>query len=287
MIKPNPQHCEDKNVDASATLPANLCHCHTGCNSKRCPCNRKALMCSTFCHQGNSCTNCFKMAVPAVSIATKDAICINLTEAVDKAVYMCEPYIAIDASKSALTATHHEVLCSKQWLDDRLINLGQNMMKQQHPYINGLQSVLLGQNLSFIPQGDDCVQILHEFGNHWITVSNIGYPPSTINVYDSLHGSLSTHTQHVIADNLQSKTSQITIRNQYCQRQSNSYDCGLFALANATALCNGINPTPLVYIQSVMRKHFMKCIEGGILSPFPTKLKKRKIQPPDVTYICA
>ena len=81
------------------------------------------------------------MAVPAVSIATKDVICINLTEAVDEAVHMCEPYIAIDASESALTATNHEVLCSKQWLDDRLINLGQNMLKQQHPYINGLQSV--------------------------------------------------------------------------------------------------------------------------------------------------
>ena len=40
---------------------------------KRSPCNRKALLCSTFCHQGNSCTNCSKMAVPAVSIATKNA----------------------------------------------------------------------------------------------------------------------------------------------------------------------------------------------------------------------
>ena len=108
-----------------------------------------------------------QLCLPTFAIATLDVIvnCVHVTEKhfcaprfaikvthvqtvlkwlflqSDEAVHMCEPYIAIDASESALTAIHHEVLCSKQWLDDCLINLGQNMLKQQHPYINGLYTI--------------------------------------------------------------------------------------------------------------------------------------------------
>ena len=109
------------------------------------------------------------------------------------------------AAVEILTTDQHQILNSTMWLDDSLISLGQNMLLKQHPQINGLQSTLLGQNFSFSPMPFEFVQILHEKGNHWITISTIGCPASTVNVYDSLHGTLSMHNQGVIADILQTQ----------------------------------------------------------------------------------
>ena len=58
--------------------------------------------------------------------------------------------------------------------------------------------------------------------------------------------------------------------------QSGSSDCGLFALAFATALANGVNPFVLFFDQSKMRNHFQKAIDTGMLSMFPI-LKERRI----------
>ena len=111
--------------------------------------------------------------------------------------------------------------------------------------------------------------------NHWITVSTIGCPPSTINVYDSLHGTVSMHTQRVVADILQSQKAAISFQLQDVQWQGNEWDCGLFALANATTLCNGMDPCTVVYLQSAMRQHFLDSIECGFLAPFPLKKKRQ------------
>ena len=44
-----------------------------------------------------------------------------------------------------------------------------------------------------------------------------------------------------------------------CQKQVRLYDCGLFSIANATAIVNGIEPTLLTYKQEDMRLHFIQC----------------------------
>ena len=136
------------------------------------------------------------------------------------------------------------------------------MLHQHHPHINGVQSVLLSQTFAFSPQRKVFVQILHEHSNHWITVSTIGCSLSTINVYDGLHGTVSMHTQRIIADIImQSQSESITLQLQDVQWQANG---GLFALANATALCNGTDPCEIIYQQQVMRDHFRDCIDRGL-----------------------
>ena len=106
--------------------------------------------------------------------------------------------------------------------------------------MNGLQSVLLAEKFALVPQPDEFLQVLNVNENHWILISTIGCPLSTVNIYyDSLHGTLSSTTRRLVADLLQSPLPQITLRYQDVQWQGNLYDCGLFALANATALCDG------------------------------------------------
>ena len=120
------------------------------------------------------------------------------------------------------TASQRHTLESNEWLDDVLMNLGQNLLRK-HRKMDGLQSVLLGQKIAFVPQFEEFVQILHVNGNHWITVSTIGCKPATINVYDSQHGFLSSRTKCLIAGIMQSQASKITVYIQDVQWQGNAH----------------------------------------------------------------
>lgn len=50
---------------------------------------------------------------------------------------------------------------------------------------------------------------------------------------------------------------------QLCKQECGS-ECGLFAIATATALAFGLNP--ISFEQSSMRQHLMECFENGIMN---------------------
>ena len=50
------------------------------------------------------------------------------------------------------------------------------------------------------PQAGEFVQILNVGECHWVTISTIRCPASTIKVYDSLHMKISSQTKKLIAD---------------------------------------------------------------------------------------
>ena len=56
-----------------------------------------------------------------------------------------------------------------------------------------------------------------------------------------------------------------------CQKQCGSNDCGLFSIANATAIANGIDPMKLKYIQGDIRMHLLQCFRQGLMTIFPFK----------------
>ena len=57
--------------------------------------------------------------------------------------------------------------------------------------------------------------------------------------------------------------------------QSGQADCGLFAIAFATALLNGLHPRAYYFDQSLMRSHLLNCFERGGIETFPT-IKERR-----------
>ena len=59
------------------------------------------------------------------------------------------------------------------------------------------------------------------------------------------------------------------------QLQKGSSDCGLFAIATATASCHAQNSVHLEYLQGSMRKHLLKAFEVKALHPFPGKMIKK------------
>ena len=61
------------------------------------------------------------------------------------------------------------------------------------------------------------------------------------------------------------------------QHQYGGSDCGLFALAFATALSASTDPTACTFDQGLMREHFLKCIKKGKMDPFLLKQPRRPI----------
>ena len=65
----------------------------------------------------------------------------------------------------------------------------------------------------------------------------------------------------LVADLMQTREKSLTIEFVDVQKQKGSSDCGLFALAFITSICNRQDPTELAYNQSSMRSHLLKRIE--------------------------
>ena len=65
-------------------------------------------------------------------------------------------------------------------MTDRYYREGYSEAITENYPILGLQDTILGQSLSFDVIGNEFIRVLHCGGNHWVTVSNIGCPVSTI-----------------------------------------------------------------------------------------------------------
>ena len=54
------------------------------------------------------------------------------------------------------------------------------------------------------------------------------------------------------------------------QIQKGSQYCGLFAIAKATALLNGLDMSQITFHQEDMRQHLISCFTAKLLTPFST-----------------
>ena len=102
------------------------------------------------------------------------------------------------------------------WLNDKLINAGQHLIKQKYSHISSLQEVSLGLTLSFNVAQTEFVQVLHNGSGHWVTVSTIGSSCTStstkVDVFDSMPPSVSASLQNQVASLLNTKRSTIILR---------------------------------------------------------------------------
>lgn len=168
------------------------------------------------------------------------------------------------------------------WLNDTLIDAGQKLLHNEFgDRIEGLQTVTLAQTLAFEICGAEFVQVLNKSESHWFIISTVGCKqPATVRVYDSASKYVTYRNKEEIASLLCTPKSEITLQYMNVQIQTGANDCGLFALANATALCHGLDPTSCVYNQAKMREHFKHCLIQRRMEPFPLQKKRRVILRP-------
>ena len=241
------------------------CNCSGRCLTKLCMCKRKKKNCSSMCHPSKTCSN--------VTISEKNKEIIDLTE-------MPEP--STQKPWKVIGTTHFysedEMILKSGWLNDKIIHASQQLLKQQYPDVLGWQDPILQKTAMFeVLRGKDFVQILNHGGNHWVTVSTVGCRKNTIKVYDSLNLTLTKELKLTVADLLYSEEDHITIKYVKMQYQIGTNDCGLFAVASACAICNGIDLAEIKFEQKCMRSHLINCLSNGLLDPFPAKNSRKKI----------
>lgn len=114
--------------------------------------------------------------------------------------------------------------------------------------------------------------------NHWVCVASDG-DQEEIKLLDSLNLKISRSLLLQIAAMF--KPADITVSKLYVnrlpvQQQTGTLDCGLFAIAFAVELCNGEDPSKMVFIQEKMRDHLLTCLEKRKFDLFPKKRHRSK-----------
>ena len=110
---------------------------------------------------------------------------------------------------------------------------------------------------------------------HWVTISTIGCTTGEVNVFDSLPPAPTTDMINQIAAILCTPKDTIRVRYIDVPMQEGYSDCGLFAIAFATALAYGKQPGRCFFDQGTMRVHLVKCLQEQNMTEFPLKKARR------------
>lgn len=105
------------------------------------------------------------------------------------------------------------------------------------------------------------MQILHS-PDHWLLITKGLLNTENTRVYDSLDFRRDQRKQILagISSLVRAEENKITFEVMPCQRQQNgSNDCGILAIAFATALAFGLDPSMQFFYSSASRKHLSEC----------------------------
>ena len=158
------------------------------------------------------------------------------------------------------------------WLNDSEIYAAQILLKTSFPQVDGLQDPAVRSQL-VIPATSEFVQVIN-VGRHWVCISTIGCLAGVVKAFDSLYHKPCPLLIDHVCRMLLCPLDTVTFLNEKVQRQFGGSNCGLFALAFATDLCHGLDPTTQTYSQSQMRQHYISCLESGQMTPFPKTSKR-------------
>ncbi|OCT76378.1 hypothetical protein XELAEV_18031577mg, partial [Xenopus laevis] len=171
-----------------------------------------------------------------------------------------------------LKQQHKKVLQGTEWLDDEIIDAAQNLLRKQFN-CEGLQSSLLCQ-MQFYPVYGLSVQIHYDM-NHWLTSC---LKQHHVEIADSLGrryltDAIKKQIRECYGGAVTSDPVQMTIILDVDQ-QPNSFDCGVYAIANAFEFLSNRNPS-CKYNQTKMRRHLIYFLEKGRFTAFPKRIDEK------------
>ena len=150
-----------------------------------------------------------------------------------------------------------------EWLDDRIINHAQELIKRKYKDTDGLQDPVLRR---FATVDGKFAQALHVNNDH--KICGAGNKNNEVTVYDSMGGNLSKDTVHVIARMVKCEGEELMVKLMPVQHQTNGNDCGLFTLALATDFAEGIDPSERYYDEKALRNHLLQCFRNNEINQF-------------------
>jgi Ulp1 protease family, C-terminal catalytic domain len=186
-----------------------------------------------------------------------------------------------DSADRAVMLQYDESVLRHGPLTDRHIDFANGILSNGS--VQGFNTPLLAQTSDGFPAAsiDKPVVQIHHFSQHWVT----SYRPSndeTVFVFDSMlryNGG-----KPVTSPELVKQLSQIYGRNRshfdvtfpsVTQQKNGGVDCGVFAIAYAVDVCEGLDPGQRLYDYSQLRRHVVSCFRKQQLSPFPGRDTQR------------
>ena len=195
----------------------------------------------------------------------------------------------VTCEKVILYQQDKNILLNGKWLTDKHINFAQLLLQKQFSHCSGFQSTIYQLQKPLLVL-QDMIQIIHINTNHWAVITTIGceHQNNAIRYYDSLYSELMDSAENIISHLIPRKP-QIVVELMKSTKQVGCNDCGLFAVAIATSLANGMNPSTVVFAQDEMRSHLADCFVKLKITPFPVRRTIRIKSPVLKTatiYIC-
>ncbi|XP_028410162.1 uncharacterized protein LOC114532775 [Dendronephthya gigantea] len=201
------------------------------------------------------------------SVSQGDAYVIDQKKVDDVTVIEVKTPITLPKYEARLVQRHEMLTVDS-------INLAQSILHEMFPHLKGFQTVARGAVQAFLPVSGDFIQILHDGSLHWVCTANISLTgskdPAAVNMYDSMNqGFIAKFTKQQLASFMCIQNAEMKIIMKSVQQQTSHVDCGVFAIAFATALALGQDPSKLRYDVPKMRPHLVECLKLKKMSPFP------------------
>ena len=157
-----------------------------------------------------------------------------------------------------------------------VINFAQCLLKAQFKNVRGLESTLLQERNSTSLISKDAIenriQILFcKERKHWMVATTINCATNKVKVYDSLFQYLDRDSVQLVEAIFQCGGMDPQIKMIQCRKQTGVKDCGIFAIAFATAIAHRLNLIRQNINQQAMRAHLVDCFNNKLLAPFPCK----------------
>ena len=106
---------------------------------------------------------------------------------------------------------------------------------------------------------------------HWVVATNINCFSGEVKVYDSLFQYLDQTSLKCIEKLFKEGDISPRIKMSQCHKQTGTKDCGVYAIAFATAIAFGQNAGRQNFKQQEMRAHLVSCFNKNCMSVFPCK----------------
>ena len=180
-----------------------------------------------------------------------------------------------------LTTVEQAFILEGQEICDQIINAAMILLNRDFPFFTFQSSSMSHSLLTYCPF--ETIHVHHNGHGHFCTSSSIG---GKVHLYDSLNTAPSPDLMLQISTlySPDPATTPTITQVQFQSRQEGSVDCGIFAIAYATELAHGNDPSSFIFDQASFRSHLFTCLELRKIKPFPKhKVHQRPSDQVDVT----
>jgi hypothetical protein len=174
-----------------------------------------------------------------------------------------------------------EQLLNGAWLSDTEIFSFLKLLKRLPEFKDVDGPGIIAHKPQLIKRTEGFIQVVLSNNNHWVCiVGGLAIDKEDVCLFDSMSRSSIDKTLEKQIRNLiipESKNPRvkesIVVRLQNTQQQTACF-CGYYALANAAALCYGLDPELLLFDQIAIRQHFIDCVyKKNKATMFPYTMK--------------